>query len=172
MALIRSATQEDASAIAQVHVESWRTTYRGIVPDEYLASMDIEERTGRWREILKSDGYHFVAEHDGEVVGFLSGGAIREPIGRYDAELYAIYLLAQCQRRGIGTALLIELARRLDQDGFQSLAVWVLEANAAADFYKGSGAVRVAHKEREIAGATVGVAAFGWPNLKALLASK
>ena len=29
---IRPAVVEDASAIAQVHVESWKTTYKGIFP--------------------------------------------------------------------------------------------------------------------------------------------
>jgi hypothetical protein len=34
---IRRAVREDARAIARVHVDSWRTTYRGIVPEEHIA---------------------------------------------------------------------------------------------------------------------------------------
>ena len=33
----RPAAAGDAAAIAALHVESWRTAYRGLVPDEFLA---------------------------------------------------------------------------------------------------------------------------------------
>jgi L-amino acid N-acyltransferase YncA len=172
MASIRTATHEDAAAIARVHIETSRTTYRGIVPDAYLADLDTTQRTLRWREILKSSECVLVAECDGEVIGFMSGGPIREPLNAYDAELYAVYLLRKSQRMGIGTALLIELARRLEEDGFQSLAVWVLEANMAVRFYEGSGAVRIAAKEHKIGGVLLPLIAYGWPNLKTIIASK
>jgi L-amino acid N-acyltransferase YncA len=169
MISIRTATQEDAISIARVHVESWRTTYRGIVPDAYLDGLNAGERTVRWREILSPSERIFVAEEDGEVVGFIYGGPIREPVGDCDAELYAIYLLLQAQSKGIGTALLIELARRLDGDGFRSMAVWVIEANSAAGFYLGSGAARVTQKQMSVGGAMLDVAAYAWPSLKSMI---
>jgi len=172
MALIRTATQEDAPSIARVQIETWKTTYRGIVPDGYLADLDAEQRTIRWREHLKSAERILLAERRGEVVGFISGGPIRELLDAYDAEVYAIYLLLNAQRMGIGTALLIELARRFVEDGFRRMAVWVLEANAAVRFYERPGAVRVAGKEREIGGALLPLAAYGWPNLKGIIASE
>jgi hypothetical protein len=33
---VREANAGDAAAIARLHVESWRATYRGILRDEYL----------------------------------------------------------------------------------------------------------------------------------------
>ena len=167
---IRTAMIEDAASIARVHVETWRTTYAGIVPDEYLASLNEQQRMLRWREDLNSADQILVAERGREVVGFISGGAIHEPVAGYDAELYAIYLLVKCQRMGVGTMLLIELARRLDALGHQSMAVWLFEANAAARFYESSGAVRVGTKEREIAGVRLPLMAYGWPNLTSILA--
>jgi hypothetical protein len=44
MVLVRAAKEQDASAIAHVHVQSWLTTYSGIVPDDYLASLNEAER--------------------------------------------------------------------------------------------------------------------------------
>src|SRR4051812_9969560 len=125
MTSIRNAMMDDADCISRVYADSWRTTYRGIVPDAYLDNLNTEERSIRWRERLNSAGRVLVAEQNGEVVGFISGGPIREPLGGYDAELYAIYLLLHAQNKGIGTALLNELAKNLDYDGFQSMAVWV-----------------------------------------------
>jgi GNAT superfamily N-acetyltransferase len=77
----------------------------------------------------------------------VSGGPSRAPLEGFDAELYALYLLLQAQRKRIGTALLIELAKRLDQEGFRNMAVWVLEANSATRFYETLGAIRVARRK-------------------------
>jgi L-amino acid N-acyltransferase YncA len=163
---IRRAMERDADAISHVHVESWRTTYAGIVPDEYLAGLDEAEGAVRWREWLTRDVQVFVAELDGEVVGFVGGGSLREPVQDYDAELFAIYLLKQVQGRGIGTALLRALAESLDVGGFKSMVVWVLEGNASSRFYERLGAVRLSSKEMEVGGLMLPVVAYGWCDLK------
>ena len=173
MDAIRPATEQDAASIAHVHVESWRTTYKGIVPESYLARLDETERTAGWHERIVSGMPIFVAiqQNDtaGTVVGFISGGPIREPIDGHDAELYTIYLLQHVQRRGIGTALLRKLASRLDDDGFKNLIVWVLEDNASSSFYGKSGALRISSRQIEIEGALLPVAAYGWPTLSSIL---
>lgn len=105
MALIRAAEMRDAAAIAHVHVQSWITTYKGIVPQVYLAALDEVERVPLRQDWLKCDISIFVAEVDGQIVGFSAGGAIREPLQEYESELYTLYLLKQVQGLGIGKAL-------------------------------------------------------------------
>jgi L-amino acid N-acyltransferase YncA len=166
MVSVRAATEQDAGAISHVHVESWRTTYAGIVPDAYLAGLDETKGMLQWREWLTRDIQVFVAEVDGEVVGFVSGGSMREPLQDYDAELFAIYLLKQAQRRGVGTALLKALAESLNTKGFKSMAAWVLEGNSSSHFYERSGAVRLLSKEIEVGGVMLPVVAYGWPDLE------
>jgi L-amino acid N-acyltransferase YncA len=168
MVSIRLATVQDAPEISRIHVQSWRTTYAGIVPDEYLASLNEAERMPLWREWLTRDIQVYIAELDGKVIGFISGGPIREPIQSYDAELYAIYLLHQTQRHGIGTTLLRKLSGSLTDKGFTSMAVWVLERNPSRPFYVKSGAQFVTSKEIEIGGAILSEIAYGWPDLKVL----
>lgn len=51
--VIRRATPEDASGIAAVHVYSWQAAYRGVVPDDFLRSLSIEDRETVWRESLE-----------------------------------------------------------------------------------------------------------------------
>jgi GNAT superfamily N-acetyltransferase len=135
-----------------------------------LEGLDVGQRAFRWREHLNAGDHILVAECDGGVVGFISGGPIREPLDGCDAELYAIYLLLKFQRMGIGTRLLIELAKHLDEAGFRSIAVWLFEANAAAHFYERSGAVRIAAKERKVGGRSLPLVAYRWPDLKRILA--
>ena len=52
MTAVREAMPCDAAAIARVHVDAWRTTYRGIVPDEYLSSLSYEKSQQRWERLL------------------------------------------------------------------------------------------------------------------------
>jgi hypothetical protein len=51
---IRAASPTDARGIAAVHVASWRTTYRGIVPADYLAGLSADAREHSWRRQLAS----------------------------------------------------------------------------------------------------------------------
>jgi len=172
MISIRAATEHDAVAISQVHVQSWRTTYAGIVPDEYLATLNEAECVIVWRQWLSRDIQVYIADLDGETVGFISGGAIREPVLTYDAELYAIYLLQSAQRQGIGTALLKELAGSLLSRGFKSMIVWVLEKNPSKDFYVKSSAQAVTAKDIQIGGMTLSEVSYGWPDLEAITSPK
>ena len=105
---IRPSEASDAAAIARVHVDSWRTTYPGIVPDDYLNSLlSYEQREEFWEELLtqgESTTFACVAEDtSGPVVGFASAGSERSGEAAYKGELYTIYILDSHQRQGIGS---------------------------------------------------------------------
>jgi hypothetical protein len=72
MIVIRPAISHDAPAIAVVQVETWQTAYRGVVTDDFLDQMSVEDRANRWSEILqKPNTITFVAENDGQqIIGF------------------------------------------------------------------------------------------------------
>lgn len=93
---IREAGITDAPAIARVHIDSWRTTYRGIVPADYLAQLDYAQREQSWRSRIRDRQkrqFIYVAQEANEVVGFASGGPERSGYLTYDGELYAMYIL-------------------------------------------------------------------------------
>nr|WP_174616522.1 GNAT family N-acetyltransferase [Virgibacillus ihumii] len=163
---IRTATVNDAAQIAKVHVDSWRTTYKGIVPDSFLDGMSYEERTKRWQK--NSVGQNvFVAEtNDGEIVGFANGG--RERQGKfegYEGELYAIYILQEYQGKGLGKRLIEAVVDSLLKAGFNSMLIWVLKDNPATYFYKSIGGKRIGTDELEIHGVTLTEIAYGWKDL-------
>jgi GNAT superfamily N-acetyltransferase len=166
MASIRLAGVRDAGAIAHVHVQSWLTTYAGLLPAEYLASLNETERVPLWQDWLARDISVFVAETDGQIVGFAGGGPIREPFETYDAELYAIYLLKEVQGRGIGRDLLQAVTQTLFQQSYKSMLVWVLEQNSAVRFYKRAGAQELTKKQIEIGGIYLPELALGWSELR------
>lgn len=171
MVSIRAARAEDAGAIAHVHVESWKTTYAGIVPEAYLAGLDEMLRAKLWQEWLAGHALVQVAERNGQVVGFAHGGANRESLEECDAELYSIYLLREAQRRGTGKALLQSVAGALAERGFRSMAVWVLERNPARNFYEQMGAHLAASKVIEIGGTKLMEVAYVWPDIQKLIAA-
>jgi GNAT superfamily N-acetyltransferase len=170
--MIRRAKIEDAGAIAHVQVESWKTTYAGIVSDAYLASLNQEDRMRSWREQILADNISiFLAEDETGIFGFVAGGEVREKLEEYDAELYAIYLLRERQRQGVGRALGLTLASALQTRGFMSMLVWVLEQNPSVSFYQRLGAVQIARKIINIGGADLQELAFGWPSLDRFIAA-
>lgn len=168
MVTIRSASVDDAGAIAHVHVESWRTTYVGIVPDAYLAGLDETLRVKLWREWLGGETAVLVAEQAGRVVGFAHAGKNRVSVETCDAELYSIYLLREAQGKGIGSALLKNVAEALQEQGFRSMAVWVLERNPSRHFYEKSGARMATSQVIEIGGARLMEIAYWWADLQSL----
>ncbi len=164
---IRDATLEDAAAIAAVHLASWKTTYPGIIPQEYIDGLRVEKGIADWQARLSGEKRPtvLVAEDDCGIFGFAAGGAIMHPVEGYDSELGAIYLLASRQGKGAGAALVRRVARDLRQRGFGSMAVWVLRGNPACAFYQRLGGVQVAEQTIEIGGKPLPEIAYGWPDI-------
>lgn len=170
--LIRAATPEDALAIGHVHVASWRTTYRGLLPDSVLAAQSVEHRAATWREatqaVLKGDSRSFVlvAEDlaDG-IIGFAAAGPEREEVSAFDSELFAIYLLEHHQGCGVGRQLVRQAVHLLISQGHGSMRVWVLEGNPAEAFYKRLGGTRVSEKVRSMADRNLTEIAYAWTDL-------
>ncbi len=170
--LIREANESDAAGVARVQVEAWRTTYKAIVPDNYLASLNYEKRATRWRQILASNenSFTFVAEtEDEQIVGFASAGKAEEPDEDFAGELVAIYLLENYQRRGIGKLLIKAVAQRLLQRKISSMSVRVLAENPFRAFYESLGGEHFSETQVEIGGASLVEVVYGWKNLKTLL---
>ncbi len=167
---IRSAELEDAATIAEVHLASWKTTYPGIIPQEYIDGLRVEKGIADWRGRLSGESRPtvLVAEDEGGIFGFAAGGAIMHPVDGYDGELGAIYLLASHQGKGAGAALVRRIARELQGQGFRSMAVWVLRDNPACGFYRRMGGVLVGEQRIEFAGTSLPEVAFGWPDLVVL----
>jgi GNAT superfamily N-acetyltransferase len=170
-AIIRKAVSTDASAIASVHVASWRTTYKGMVPDTVLENLSHERRANWWTHVLTQptgDECVFVAEaSESGIVGFASGG--HERTGEYpsnDGELYAIYLLASHHRQGVGSRLFHAVAETLVEQGFHAMMCWVLEENPSRRFYEAKGGIRIGQKTVEMGGVELQEIAYGWDRIE------
>jgi GNAT superfamily N-acetyltransferase len=143
-ALIRRARPEDARPVAEVHVASWQHAYRGLLPDDYLERLSVDDREAMWREAFADPDQAsgaFVAEIDGRIVGFASFGPSRdEEIPERTGEVPAIYVDPAVLGTGVGRELFEAATIALRDAGFARATLWVLEANALARrFYEKAG---------------------------------
>ena len=151
--VIRNAVPEDAPDIAKVHIQSWKETYPGIMPQQRIDALNQESSTRNWLAGFERKDEIFVAVVAGQVVGFVSGGKNRIQDGcesgeanKCDCELAAMYLLRDFQGLGIGKALLHTLAERFKDLGFSSMVAWVAEKNPSVQFYAHLGGERIDRK--------------------------
>lgn len=145
-ALVRRAVPEDAEAIAEVHIRTWQTAYRGQLPDSYLDRLgeELERRSDMWRtEIVtpRSSRHEvWVAEARGKLAGFVGLGPSRDLDPNLSGEVYAIYVSPSSWGQGIGRSLFAHATERLASHGYAAAALWVLETNIRARrFYEVAG---------------------------------
>jgi GNAT superfamily N-acetyltransferase len=143
-ALIRAARPEDARPVAEVHVASWRHTYRGLLPDEYLDRLSVDDREAMWLGAFAdadAKSGAVVAEAGGRIVGFASFGPSRdEDVPDGTGEVPAIYVEPAALGIGVGRELFEAVTLALRESGFTRATLWVLEANASARrFYEKAG---------------------------------
>lgn len=165
---IRRAVIEDAKGIARVHVESWRTTYKNIIPDEFLMNLSYEQRTDLWnRNVSKEGNYVFVAENEnGEIVGFADCGKREKNDIDQSGDLTSIYLLEEYQGKGIGKKLMKQLFHQFNELNYNKVFVEVLEDNKTRFFYEKYGA-KIQKTERiQIAGVELDLLIYEWDNVK------
>ena len=165
--MIRSANLTDAPAIARVHVASWRSTYRGLLSDDFLLSLSETGYAERWKRVItERTSKVYVAEDEGELVGFSSGGRERAGETGYEGELYAIYVLDNAQRRGFGRELVRATVSGLRELGLGDMIIWVLRDNQPARaFYERLGGVYVRAQPITIGLTTLEEVSYGWRRL-------
>lgn len=129
---VRHAEAEDIGKIQKVAMESWQDTYSGLIPEE-----TITEIIDSWydREDLEQqvkDPIFYVAEEDGEIVGFVHASVKEEK-----AHLHRLYLRPECQGQGIGT----ELYERAEEEA-ADLGAEVIRLEVMSENEKGTGFYR------------------------------
>ncbi|SFR67945.1 Ribosomal protein S18 acetylase RimI [Agromyces sp. CF514] len=146
--IVRPATVADAPAIASVHWRSHQTTYvePGRVARDVVENWTMRDRVLAWtaHTAISSglypppDGFRamrvWVAEVDGEVVGWANTSGGRDADAPRDLELEGLYVLDEHHGTGVGQGL-VDAAL----DG-RPAYLWVLDDNPRAQaFYRRNG---------------------------------
>lgn len=164
---IRRGVVEDAKAGSKMHADTWRISYRGLVPDALLDGLKDDRWEAGWRrgfESLDPTRVVHVAEIDGRIVGFAGGGRARTGAPpEYVGEVYALYVSPEHQGQGIGRVLLRAAAEGLIERGLVPIVIWTLFNNPASrGFYESLGGTVIGEKRELFEGYELHEVAYGW----------
>ncbi|MCF7911278.1 MAG: GNAT family N-acetyltransferase [Candidatus Cloacimonetes bacterium] len=153
MIIIRKAECHDLRQISYVHVDTWRDAYHGIIDQQVLDKLSYGRSQDNWKRCQeRMSQYFYVAENDNIIVGFITGGRQREEELLYDAEVYAMYVLPEFQKQGIGKMLLEKLVQDFHHENWQQFIIWCLQKNPAKAFYESLGGVHAETAKIRIGG--------------------
>lgn len=139
MPVTRTATVDDAAAIARIHVLSWQTAYAGIMPANFLARLSVDEKAAWWGKYLSGNPAGLLVATAGEAIaGFISFGPSRDPDGAGKSEVYALHVSPDRWADGLGRHLIAGTEAALPPGA--DLTLWVLDQNQRArGFYRAVG---------------------------------
>lgn len=171
----RDAHAGDADVIAQLHTDSWRRTYRGMMTDEFLDRRADSNRRAVWRLRLDAPAanqFVRVAEQGGSIVGFICAFADEDHI--WGSYIDNLHVAPAVHRRGIGRMLMCDAAAWLcDVEPARGVYLWVMEGNAPARaFYARLGASNAGTAQKaDPGGGTAPNCRYVWPSPRALLSA-
>lgn len=141
MVEVREGTADDALAMAQAHVRSWRAGYRDLIAADYLDGLRPEEWAARYSFDPERSGRHTLVAVDGDAIcGHVTFGRSRDDGLAGSGEVWALYVDPARWGAGIGHALIDAACARLSRAGHEHAFLWVLSTNARARrFYEGTG---------------------------------
>jgi GNAT superfamily N-acetyltransferase len=139
---IRPARSDETREIAQVHVRSWQHAYRGLLPEAFLAGLDVEARAAMWAEAIATGAPRLlVAEVSAAIAGLSAFGACRDAgADAAERELWALYVAPEHWGTGVGRSLWLASREAMAAEGARAVRVWALDGNARAlRFYAAAG---------------------------------
>ena len=171
----REAGSADWEAVAALHIESWRSAYRGMLHDAYL-DRDIEaERRAIWHARLtgepRPDQIVVVAEDDAGFAALACILAGEDP--GWGSLIDNLHVRPDLKRGGLGRLVLAEAARRVSAaHAATPLHLTVLEANDAAQrAYESWGGTLAERLDAHLPdGQALPVLRYSWASPAALLA--
>ncbi|WP_242491003.1 GNAT family N-acetyltransferase [Priestia endophytica] len=168
---IKKANIDDIKVISKIYIDTWKTTYKGLVPDKFLNELSYEEAENKWMHFLndqihKSFIYVAINEFE-EIIGFAAAQSSSDV--EFKGELYALYLLPKAQGLGAGRSLISTVAQHFIEEGISSMMVWVMKNNKSGrGFYKRLGGKCYTHRESQFGGFLVEDEAYGWKDISML----
>lgn len=160
---IRRAVPEDAAAIARIHVDTWRDTYAGVLPDHVLLNMSSTRERGGWSgSVLRGESVFVAQTVEAGIVGFGSCGPNRLRDLPCDGEIYTLYVAPGYQGHGFGKALMTRMLAELTESGRRKALVWVLRENPARFFYQAMGGRRLAERNERLWETLIPQIAYYW----------
>ncbi len=139
---VRRAERQDAHAIAEVHRQSWKSSYAGLIPHKPLLRMLERRDETWWAKATTGPATLLVLDVAGTIAGYATVGLNRARALPHEGEIYELYLLPEYQGIGLGSRLFAEARSLLTSLGCKGLIAWCLEdTDQAVGFFRRQGGV-------------------------------
>ncbi len=147
---IRKAEPGDEKVLAYIQTESWKAAFADILsPEELERCTNVQRAERMYSNVLRNEGcgmaIQFV-EHKPHCIA--AWGKNRCNLGDAVGELICIHSLQNGWGKGYGSAMMRYVLGELQQANFESVILWVFEANTRARaFYEKHGFVLTPEKK-------------------------
>lgn len=135
---IRKATIDDVKDISHIHALSWKSAYKGIIPQAYLDKLKEDFWVSAFTAWVKDEDLtaQLIFENSSSI-GCVAYGESRDKSLQNWGEIVSIYLLPEYFGKGYGNKLLESALLDLKRSGYQNSYLWVLKENQRArHFYE------------------------------------
>ena len=143
---IRRAEKKDLADVARIHVEAWKSVYRGIMPDEVLDARNLDAQQIVWEEELDKGAKLYVCEQEGNIVGFASG----HEVDAFHGEIDTLYFQESDRGKGYGLQMLDYMRHVLGEE--KQISLWCVKENPNRTFYEANGGETGLEKTVQIGG--------------------
>lgn len=139
--MIREATKSDAETITSLQIEAWVEAYKHFIPEQFLRSLSIPDRSRRWEELLSRESEQVWAFDYAKLVrGFVHFRLVRSFDDLKYGEIERLYVNPKDWGAGIGPKLMDFALNKLQSGGASEVSLWVAEENPRArKFYESRG---------------------------------
>ena len=137
--IYENASQNDSYGIAYVSAYSWKETYSGILPDDYLDDRikNVKESAIKTKDFVKNyPGEYIVAKDGDNVIGILAYRKSDDDEYKEYGYLEALYVLKKYQGYGIGKELFQKAVIGLKNMGYNKMYLECMTGNNTINFYK------------------------------------
>ena len=169
MVEIREAVTTDCRGIAEVQVDSYRTSYVNFFPKSYLDQFSYDEQEQDWLNLLNANAGDILlvaVSADQQIIGYTLARTGVDIYAGYDAEIVALHVRLAFQGQGIGTALLQGAVTKLKERGCKSVMLWTLKGNPVRKWYEGLQGKLIGEKRDWVDGQGIVEVAYGWDSMK------
>ena len=125
---IREANAEDIEPIASLYVMNWKKTYVGLLPDNFLNGLTVNDGINKWQEYLTKEKHRiFVAYENEKILGF---SACKE-----DEELKnclyldSLHVSETSRGKGVGTKLINTVGSYAYIKGYEHMSICIVKGN-------------------------------------------
>lgn len=139
---IRKAVSGDEQVLAYIQTESWKAAFAGILsPEELVRCTNLEKAEQMYHIVLRREGCNMAIEFvDDQPHCIAAWGQNRCDLGDTVGELICIHSLQNNWAKGYGSAMMEYVLAQLKQAQYESVILWVFEANTRArKFYEKHG---------------------------------